>query len=40
MFFFVMLSDKEKHLLNLSDYSLSDTEKFVLKSLDDKSSGL
>ena len=27
-----MLSDKEKHILNLSDYSLSDTEKFVLSN--------
>ena len=25
-----MLSDREKHILNLSDYSLSDTETFVL----------
>ena len=25
-----MLSDKEQHILNLSDYSLSDTERFVL----------
>ena len=24
-----MLSDKEKHILNLSDYALSDTERFV-----------
>ena len=27
-----MLSDKEKHILNLSDYSLSDTERFVLSN--------
>ena len=27
-----MLSDKEKHIVNLSDYSLSDTEKFVLSN--------
>ena len=27
-----MLSDKEKHILNHSDYSLSDTEKFILSS--------
>ena len=27
-----MLSDKEKHIINLSDYSLSDTEKFVVSN--------
>ena len=27
-----MLSDKEKHILNLSDYTLSDAEKFVLSN--------
>ena len=27
-----MLSDKEKHIVNLSDYSLSDTERFVLSN--------
>ena len=27
-----VLSDKEKHILNLSDYSLSDTERFVLSN--------
>ena len=27
-----MLSNKEKHILNLSDYSLSDTERFVLSN--------
>ena len=27
-----MLSDKEKHILNLSDYSLSDTENFFLSN--------
>ena len=27
-----MLSDKEKHILNLPDLSLSDTEKFVLSN--------
>ena len=27
-----MLSDKVKHILNLSDYSLSDTERFALSN--------
>ena len=27
-----MLNGKEKHIVNLSDYSLSDTEKFVLSN--------